>query len=108
MIPVEEGEVRLGIGGCAHYGISIELRTCYGERYRTEAALMRRALALVKRYDEKIIDYARMRAVIQAKKWTKETSPIRYYSVQYDAISTFEIYQDDDGSRAVIGVSLYL
>jgi hypothetical protein len=108
VIPVDEGEVWLGIGGCAHYGVTIEFKTRHRDRYQSEEALMRGALALAKSYAEGIIDYERMRAAIDAKKWTKETSPIRYYSLQYDAISTFEIYQDEEGSRAVIGVSLYL
>jgi hypothetical protein len=107
VIPVDEGEVWLGIGGCAHYGITVELKTKFRDRYRSEAALMRRVLGLAKAYSQAYIDHERLRAVIDAKKWNKETSPIRYYMLQYDDISTFEVYEDEDGSRTVIGLSYY-
>jgi hypothetical protein len=107
VIPVDEGEVWLGIGGCAHYGITVELKTKFRDRYKSEDALMRRILGLARAYSQGYIDHERLRAVIDAKKWNKETSPIRYYFVQYDDISTFEVYESEDGSRTVVGLSYY-
>lgn len=107
VIPVEEGEVWLGIGGCAHYGITVELKTKFRERYKREDALMRRILGLAKVYAQGHIDYDRLRAVVDAKKWNKETSPIRYYFLQYDDISTVEVYESEEDDRAVIGLSYY-
>jgi hypothetical protein len=107
VIPVDEGEVWLGIGGCAHYGITVELKTKFRERYKREDALMRRILGLAKAYAQGHVDYERLRAMIDAKKWNKETSPIRYYLLQYDAISTFEVYESEEDGRAVIGLSYY-
>lgn len=107
VIPVDEGEVWLGIGGCVHYGIMIELKTKLRDAYKSEAALMQRILALAKTYAQGHIDHERLRALINAKKWSKETSPIRYYILQYDDISTFEIYESEEGSRKIIGLSYY-
>lgn len=107
VIPVDEGEVWLGIGGCVHYGIMIELKTKLRDGYKSEAALMQRILALAKTYSQGHVDYERLRALINAKKWSKETSPIRYYILQYDDISTFEIYESEEGSRKIIGLSYY-
>lgn len=107
VIPVDEGEVWLGIGGCAHYGITIELKTRFRDWYKPENALMRRVLWLVKAYAQGHVDYERLRAVVEAKKWNKETSPIRYYFLHYDDISTVEVYEDEEDGRAVIGFSYY-
>jgi hypothetical protein len=107
VIPVPEGEVRLGVGGCVHYGVTIELKTKFLERYKSEDALMRRMLGLAKVYAHDYIDYERMRAVIVAKKWNKETSPVRYYLLRYDDISTFEVYESEEDSGSVIGLSYY-
>lgn len=107
VIPVAEGEVRLSVGGCVHYGVTIELKTKFRERYKSEDALMRRMLGLAKIYAHDYIDYERMRAVITAKKWNKETSPVRYYQLKYDDISTFEVYESEEGASSVIGLSYY-
>ncbi len=107
VIPVDEGEVWLGIGGCVDYGISIELKTRFRDRYKSEDALMRRILGLAKTYAQGHIDPEQLRGVIDAKKWTKETSSTRSYLLQYDDISTFEVYEGEDGSRGVIGLSYY-
>jgi hypothetical protein len=107
VIPVDEGEVWLGIGGCVHYGITVELKTKFRDRYKREDAFMRRILGLAKAYAQGYIDYERLRAMIDARKWNKETSPIRYYSLQYDDISTFEVYESEEDGRAVIGLSYY-
>lgn len=107
VIPVDEGEVWLGIGGCAHFGITVELKTKFGDRYKHEDALMRRILELAKAYSQGHIDYGRLRALIRAKKWSKETSPIRSYFLQYDDISIVEVYVSEEGGLTVLGLSSY-
>ena len=107
VIPVEEGEVRINIGGCVHYGVNVELRTKDNEKYKSENKFMEKILYLVNVYSQGYIDSDKLKSIIKNKKWKKTQPSIRYYLLEYDDISTFEVYQNADGEYTVIGFNNY-
>ena len=107
VIPVEEGEVRINIGGCVHYGVNVELRTKDNEKYKSENKFMERILYLVNVYSQGYIDSDKIKSIIKNKKWKKTQPSRRYYLLEYDDISTFEVYQNTDGEYTVIGFNNY-
>lgn len=107
VVPVEEGEVRVNIGGCVHYGVNIELRTKDKEKYKSENKFMEKILYLVNVYSQGYIDRDKLKTIIKNKKWKKTQSSGRYYLFEYDDLSTFEVYQNTDGEYTVIGFNNY-
>lgn len=107
VVPVNEGEVRINIGGCVHYGVTIELKTENKDKYEDDDDFMEQILRLAMNYSQGYIDIGKLKTVIDNKKWVKSQSSRRYYLFEYDDISTFEVYEHDDGKYTVIGFSNY-
>ncbi len=107
VVPVEEGEVRINIGGCVHYGVNVELRTKDKEKYNSENRFMEKILDLANVYSQWYIDSDKLKSIIKNKKWKKTESSVRYYLFEYDDMSTFEVYQNIDGEFTVIGFNKY-
>lgn len=107
VVPVEEGEVRINIGGCVHYGVTVELRTKDKSKYKSDDDFMEQILHLAKIYSQGYIDNDKLMAVIKKKDWIQTQPSRRYYLFKYDDISTFEVYEQTDGEYKVIGFSNY-
>src|SRR4030066_276505 len=52
VVPVEEGQIEINIGGCEHYGVSVELRTKNPAKYQNEVQLMSLILRLARTYSQ--------------------------------------------------------
>lgn len=108
VIPRGADEVTLSIGGCVHYGVLVELKTKKTTKFDSEQALMKAAVELAKEYSQDMIDYERMAKVIAQKDWNDPSSATRdYYLLNYDGLSTFEVYRRDEEDFTVIGVNYY-
>ncbi len=107
VVPAEEGEVRINIGGCVHFGVTIELKTNTAEKYVDEEDFMNQILYLAKTYSQGIIKYAKLKQVIEDKNWTQSESLSRYYFFNYDGTSPFEVYERQQGTQTIIGLSYY-
>ncbi len=104
VVPVDEGEVRINIGGCVHFGVRIELKTKTADKYKNEKDFMNQILYLAKTYSQGMIEYAKLKKVIENKDWTQP--PGRYYFFNYDGMP-FEVYGINEGPHTIIGFSYY-
>jgi hypothetical protein len=107
VVPVNEGEVRINIGGCVHFGVAIELKIKKTDKYRNEEEFMRQILYLAKTYSQGMIDINKLKKVIENKDWTQPDSSSRYYFINYDGISLFEVYETNERQFTVIGLNKY-
>ncbi len=108
IIPVEEGQVHLGKGGCVHYGITIELIQPKTDRYKDEEAFFAEVVRLVEQYDNELADAGELKKLLQQKKLENIPDDTgRYYFVTYEGLTAFEIYQRDEADKTLIGVSYY-
>jgi hypothetical protein len=110
VVPVPEGEVRIGIGGCVHYGVTVELRTSNPNQQLTESEFMEQILYLAKTYSQGHIDHARLSEVIKNKDWQRDDDAAisKSYSIHYDELSTFEAYEENDDQHKTVGFTNYL
>ncbi|NIP72733.1 MAG: hypothetical protein GWO16_06710 [Gammaproteobacteria bacterium] len=98
-----KGEVRITIGGCAHYGITVELST--RSKYESNRAFMSQILRLSETYSRGIVDQKRLEAIIDNQDWVQPEPPSRLYLLNYDAVSVFEVYERDEGEYTIVGFS---
>ena len=109
VIPVEEGEIWVGIGGCAHFGITVELRMRSVEEAWTEARFLAQIVSLAETYSQGYVDPGRFTKVIEDKRWERDADAaidksylIHYDGDEPDAVSRFEAYeQQHEGKRTV-------
>jgi len=103
-----EDEITLAIGGCVHYGVLIELKTRQTKRFDNEAAFMARIVELVAKYSQGHIDTERIKKVIAEKKWNNiDPNLSNLYYLEYDEVSTFEIYRQHEDAYTIIGINYY-
>jgi hypothetical protein len=107
VVPVDEGQVEIAIGGCEHYGISVELKTKNAKKYQSENELMGLILHLAKTYSQGMVDSEILKTVIKENNWTKLQDPSRVYFLKYEGSSTFEVYAHNDGRLTVLGFNYY-
>ncbi|WP_373033288.1 hypothetical protein [Sulfurovum sp.] len=106
VVPVKEGEVRINIGGCVHYGVTIELKTKNASKYKEEKEFMNKILHLAKTYSQGMIKYEKLKKVIKDRNWSQPKSPSKFYFFNYDG-SPFEVYETNEGLYTIIGFSSY-
>lgn len=107
VVPVREGEVRINIGGCVDYGVTVELRLKHASPRRSVDELMQKILYLAKTYSQNIVELEKLQNAIQKNDWTQPQEDNRDFFLNYDSAYTFEGYEHDDRGGAVIGFSLY-
>lgn len=107
VVPVEDGEVHINIGGCTHYGVTIELWTTNAEKYISEEAFMNLILHLARVYSQKKVNQTTLQKLILEKRWMQSKSPRRMYFFDYDETDIFEVYERNEGRYIVIGFSTY-
>jgi hypothetical protein len=107
LIPRGPDEVTLSIGGCVHYGVGIELKTKRTSKFNSEAALMKAVLELIKNYSQGLVEYDRVVNIIAHKDWRDLLPTHDYYVLNYDEISTFEVYRKNDNGFTIIGLNFY-
>ena len=101
-------EINLSIGGCVHYGISIELKTPRSDHYENETTLMNKVMMLIETYSQGLIDIARVKHIIEEKNWRKFTPEHNdYYLLNYEKYSAFEVYRRHEGQFTIIGLYYY-
>lgn len=110
VIPVEEGEIWVGIGGCAHFGITVELRTKSTKGALTEAQFMAQILYLGKTYSQDYVDPHRLDEIMKNKKWESNAYAAisKSYLIHYDGndpddLSRFEAYEEVDETHRTVG-----
>jgi hypothetical protein len=110
VIPVEEGEVWVGIGGCAHFGITVELRTKSAKIALTETQFMTQILHLAKTYSQDYVDPRRLDEIIKNKQWESNAYAAisKSYLIHYDGndpdgLSRFEAYEEEDETHRTVG-----
>lgn len=106
VVPVEEGQIEINIGGCEHYGVSVELRTKNPAKYQNEVQLMSLILRLARTYSQGKVDTEILKKVIENKNWIV-ADPSRAYFLKYDEFSTFEVYTNRDGEFTIFGFNYY-
>lgn len=109
IIPRGEDEITLNIGGCVHYGVSIELKTKRTNKYDIEDVFMKKIVNLVKDYSQDYIDHKKVENIIAEKRWNNinpETND--FYLFNYDDFSTFQVYRRHEGSITIIGIYHYI
>ncbi len=107
VVPVENGEVHINIGGCTHYGITIELWTKNVDRYINEEVFMDQILHLAQTYSQGKVDQAKLKKLIFEKNWMQPEPPRRIYFFNYYETGTFEVYKRKEGQHILIGFSAY-
>jgi hypothetical protein len=106
VVPIEEGQIKINIGGCEHYGVSVELRTKNPAKYQNEAQLMSLILRLARTYPQGDVDTEILKKVIENKNWIV-AAPSRAYFLKYEDFSTFEVYTKRDGEFTILGFNYY-
>jgi len=108
LIPRGQDEITLNIGGCVHYGVSIELKTKRTDEYDNEDAFMKKVVELIKEYSQDYIDYKKVEKSIAKKQWNNINPDTNdYYLLNYDDLSTFEVYRRHEGNFTIIGINHY-
>ncbi len=109
VVPADDGEVRINIGGCVHYGVKIELKRkkTTKDKNKNEEEFMKQILHLAKLYSQGNVDYAKLTNVIENRRWTQPEPPSRLYFFTYDETSTFEVYEREEGEYTIVGFSMY-
>lgn len=108
VIPRGADEITLSIGGCVHYGVLVELKTKKTTKFDSEEALMKVAIDLVKEYAQDIIEHKRVEKIVAQKDWNDLASAAHdYYLLNYDDLSTFEVYRRNEGDFTIVGVNYY-
>ncbi|MDH5632666.1 MAG: hypothetical protein OEZ10_06670 [Gammaproteobacteria bacterium] len=106
VVPVAEGRVEITIGGCEHYGVSVELKTKIGTKYQSESELMALIVRLARSYSQGIVDTNILERVIKEKQWM-QPGPPRAYLLNYEDEATFEVYVWRDDETYVFGFNYY-
>jgi hypothetical protein len=108
VIPRGNSRVHLGIGGCVHYGVAIELIQPGTNKYQSEKTFFAEIIRLVQEYGQGMADTNKLKTLLDQKKWTEMSdNDGRYYFVHYDDVTVFEIYQRNEDSQTIVGVSFY-
>jgi len=107
VVPQEEGVVRITIGGCVHYGVTVELETKAINRYKNEKDFFKEILFLARSYSQGDVDIDKLEDVINKRNWTQPEPKERYYFFNYESFSTFEVYERHEGQAIVIGFDYY-
>ena len=108
IIPRGESQVHLHKGGCVHYGITIELIQPKTDKYASQKTLFAEIVSLVQEYGQGMADSKYLLTLLDQKKWTDMSdNNDRYYFVHYENVTAFEIYQRNEDSQTIVGVSFY-
>ena len=101
-------EILLGVGGCVHFGVMIELRTKKTTAYDSDTALLQKIVALAKQYSQGYVDHGVLQEKINAGKWRNiDPKTSNYFMLDYDEFSTFEIYRRNEDGLTIIGLNHY-
>ena len=103
-IPENNGVISLNIGGCSHYGVSIELKIKKTNLYNKESEFMKKILYLSEKYSQGNIDQKTLKKVIGNKNWENHSG---FYFINYEEYSTFETYKINKENHTVIGINYY-
>ncbi len=107
VVPVAEGEVRINIGGCVDYGVTVELRMKHAASRLDADQLMQKIAYLAKTYAQGEVDAAKLEDAIRKRNWTQPQEGTADYYLHYDSIRTFEVYDQEGENGAVIGFNMY-
>jgi hypothetical protein len=108
IIPRENHQIHFRKGGCVHYGITIESIQPITEKYKNENSLFLEVVSLIEEYGQGMVDSNKLKTLLNQKKWNNlSNDDVMYYFVPYEGYTAFEIYQRDEDSQTIIGVSFY-
>lgn len=108
VIPTADGDIHLRIGGCVHYGVTIERWRSTPTKAESREALFKTIVGLVRTYGQGMADAERLGKLLAAGRYTDlsdRNGP--YYMVRYPDFAAFEIYRRSERERSIVGVSFY-
>ena len=106
VVPTKGGEVNINIGGCAHFGVTIEFKTKLINKNISENEFMDNILWLSKTYSQGIINQEQLKKTIKEKNWLQPKEGVKFYFFNYDG-SPFEVYENTKNDYTIIGFSSY-
>ncbi|MDH3975180.1 MAG: hypothetical protein OEV42_12940 [Deltaproteobacteria bacterium] len=108
VIPKGKNQVHLRKGGCVHYGMTIELVQPKTDKYRVDKPFFSEVISLLEAYGQDMVDMKLLRKLLDDKQWTDMSNESgRYFFINYEDYTSFEIYERNDDSQTIIGVNFY-
>lgn len=108
IIPVENGIVSLRKGGCAHYGMTVEMRVSGLKYALDEKKLFEKVMYLVSKYASELVEKDAISDLVKNRKWLDASDGGRlYYFLRYKKYQSFEVYGRTDGEDQIVGFMFY-
>ncbi|MDH3671537.1 MAG: hypothetical protein OES46_10280 [Gammaproteobacteria bacterium] len=108
IIPKDGHQIILKRGGCAHFGITIELRIARTEEYEDEDIFFSKVLELVTEYGQELIDPKKLARTIKERRWQEiKQEEGTYYFLCSEAVTAFEVFRNHDREHTTIHASFY-
>jgi hypothetical protein len=109
IIPSNGNEITLRRGGCVHFGITVELKILRTDAYEDEARFFRKIVELVSAYGRELMDPKALKVQIDGKKWHKaNVKKGGLYLLQYEGLTSVEIYRNHEDKHTILGISYYI
>ena len=106
VVPDQYGKAKVNIGGCVHFGVTIDLVVKNPEKHKSEKDFMNMILYLAQTYSQGMINSKKLEQVINERNWMQPEPPSKFYFFNYDG-SPFEVYESEENGKIIIGFRSY-